>query len=272
MLIDNSNTLPFHRTYWTALESKGEEIVGKDTIYGPMLVGSAATSKIPAWFGDCFHGELTFTPRLGKDNKAILDDKTKVPILDKSIRVYYNDHQDPKTGFKYKCKPRIAPHLYGELEKRFPGGFFDLTPAEGIDKFLDFEDELFARSSEELKKLDFDLEKFRAELDKNRSAQVAVPVQVPQVPPVAPTVPVAAQTGQAPAGLAKPIPTPAPMPSKPPVPVPSKPTPAPAPTPAAPSKPVSAAVQGPTTAPASASAPVPAPAPAGNPAAPRKVS
>jgi hypothetical protein len=182
MLVDNANTLPFNRTYWTALESKGEEVVGRDTIYGPMLAGSAATSKVPAWFGDCFHGELMFTPRTDKDNKPVLDTKTKVPILDKSIRVYYNDHQDPKTGFKYKAKPRVPPRLYGELEKKFPGGFFDLTPAEGIDKFLDFEDELFARAGKELEKSDFDLEKFRAELGKGRPAQVAVPAQIPPKP------------------------------------------------------------------------------------------
>jgi hypothetical protein len=189
MLIDNSNTLQFNRTYWTALESKGEEVVGRDTIYGPMLVGSAATSKVPAWFGDCFHGELMFTQRMGKDNKAVLDDKTKVPILDKSIRVYYNDHQDPKTGFKYKAKPRVPPHLYGELEKKFPGGFFDLTPAEGIDKFLDFEDELFARTGDELKSLEFDLEKFRAELNQSKPAQVSVPAQIP-AKPIVPAQPV----------------------------------------------------------------------------------
>lgn len=174
MLIDNSNTLPFNRTYWTALESKGEEVVGRDMIYGPMLVGSAATAKVPAWFGDCFHAESTFSPKLGPDKKQILDEKTKAPVLEKAIRVYYNDHQDPKTGFRYKAKPRTPPHLYGELEKKFPGGFFDLTPAEGIDKFLDFEDELFARSSRDLEKSDFDLEKFRSELGKGK-VQVAVP-------------------------------------------------------------------------------------------------
>jgi len=185
MLIDNSNTLPFQRTYWTALESKGEEIVGRDTIYGPMLVGSAATSKVPAWFGDCFHGELMFQPKLDHQKKVVVDEKTKAPILEKSIRVYYNDHQDPKTGFKYKAKPRVPPHLYGELEKKFPGGYFDLTPAEGIDKFLDFEDELFARSGQDLQKLDFDLEKFRVELGKGRPTQVAVGPQ--PVPPASTT-------------------------------------------------------------------------------------
>src|SRR5437868_746561 len=236
MLVDNCNTLPFERSYWTALETKGEEIVGRDTIYGPMLVGAAATAKIPAWFGDCLHLESMFIEKTDNTGKKLIDPVTKGPILEKKIRCYFGDHADPKTSFKYVAKPRTPPTLYPELQRKWPGAYFDLEPSQGIDVFLDFEDSLFERQNEELKKLDFDLEKFRAELDKNRSAQVAVPAQVPQVPPVAPTVPVAAQTVQAPAGPAKPVPTPAPMPSKPPVPVPSKPTPVPAPTPAAPSK------------------------------------
>jgi hypothetical protein len=183
MLVDNSNTLPFQRTYWTALESKGEDIVGKDTVYGPMLVGTAATPKIPAWFGDCFHAEPMFQPKLGNDQKPIMDAVTKAPILVKTIRCYYNDHQDPRTGFKYKAKPRVPPHLYGELEKKFPGGFFDLKPEMGIDVFLDFEDELFRRSGEGLEKLEFNLESFKAELAKNR------PAAIPTVPPKVTTAP-----------------------------------------------------------------------------------
>src|SRR5437660_1740693 len=244
MYVDNCNTLPFERSYWTALESKGEELVGRDMIYGPMLVGTAATGKIPAWFGDCLHMESLFVERLDNRGQKLIDPVTKAPMLEKKIRCYFTDYLDPKTQFKYRAKPRVPSSFYPELQKKWPAGFFDLDPMQGIDVFLDFEDSMLAKQGEELKKLDFDLEKFRAELDKNRSAQVAVPAQVPQVPPVAPTVPVAAQTVQAPAGPAKPMPAPAPMPSKPPVPVPSKPMPTPAPTtPAAPSKPVPAPVQ-----------------------------
>lgn len=183
MLVDNVSTLPFERTYWTALESKGEEVVGRDTIYGPMLVGSAATSKIPAWFGDCFHAEAMYSPKLDRERKQILDPITKAPILVKTIRVYFVDHQDPKTSFRYKAKPRTPPHLYHKLDEKYPGGYFDLTPDKGIDEFLDFEDSLFDQSGEDLKRLDFDLEKFRAEIGRDRPAQVAVP-QIPASKPV----------------------------------------------------------------------------------------
>lgn len=182
MLVDNSSTLPFLRTYWTALESKGEDIVGKDTVYGPMLAGTAATPKIPAWFGDCFHAEPMFQPKLDAQGKAVTDPVTKAPILVKTIRVYYNDHQDPRTGFKYKAKPRVPPHLYGELEKKFPGGYFDLKPEMGIDLFLDFEDELFKRSGEGIEKLDFNLESFKAELVKNRSVAPVSTIPVTKIP------------------------------------------------------------------------------------------
>lgn len=169
MYVDNSNSLPFDRTYWTALESKGEDVVGKETIYGPLSVGSAMTSKCPAWFGDCFHSEVLFTPQLDRAGKAVLDPVMKVPILEKKIRVYYNDHLDAKTQFKYKAKPRVPPSLYPELEKKFPGGFFDLTPDRGIDIFLDFEDEMLTRAGESLGKLKFNLKDFKEELAKHRA-------------------------------------------------------------------------------------------------------
>jgi hypothetical protein len=186
MLVDNSNTLPFERTYWTALESKGEELVGKDTVYGPMLVGSAATSKIPAWFGDCLHMESLFMERLEKDGKKMIDPVTKAPVLEKKIRCYFSDHIDPRTAFKYKAKPRTPPALYPELQKKWPSGCFDLEPSQGIDVFLDFEDELFKRSGEDLSKIDFNLDNFKAELAKNRS--VTIP-PVPTIPPKVATAP-----------------------------------------------------------------------------------
>lgn len=183
MYVDNSNSLPYERTYWTALESKGEEQVGKETVYGPLIVGTAMTSKCPAWFGDCFHSEVIFISQLDRDKKPVLDPVMKVPILEKRIRVYYNDHLDPKTQFKYKAKPRVPPSLYAELEKKFPGGFFDLTPDRGIDIFLDFEDELLARAGENLKKIEFDLEKFKADLSASKNVPPPTPIAKVVSPP-----------------------------------------------------------------------------------------
>ena len=182
MYVDNCNTLPVERTLWSALESKGEEVVGKDVIYGPMLVGSAATGKIPAWFGDCLHLESLFVEKTDPQGKRVVDPVTKAPVLEKRIRCYFTDHLDPKTMFKYRAKPRVPSSFYLELQKKWPAGFFDLDPTQGIDVFLDFEDSLFDRQSEDLKKLDFDLERFRAELSKQRSAQVNVPVPIATTP------------------------------------------------------------------------------------------
>lgn len=188
-IVDNMSSLPYEMTYWTGLESKGEETVGKETIYGPMTVGSAATSKIPAWFGDCLHGESMFLPRKGADGKEILDPITKAPMLTKSIRVYYNDHQDPKTGFRYKAKPRVPPKLYGELEKRFPGGYFDLTPDKGIDLFLDFEDELFERQAKNQEVTGFDRLAFSKELAERMKEGIVAQGPVTTVTPIKAVVP-----------------------------------------------------------------------------------
>lgn len=123
---------------YTALEGRGDEdlVLKRDKdftptfpIYGPKLVGQAATSTIPSWFRHTIHLD-----------KIKL--QTKEGEMVEKIGAYFVNHANYDTGINYICKPRILPEKYEDLLRRFPGGFVQIGFKRGLDKYLEVLTEL----------------------------------------------------------------------------------------------------------------------------------
>ena len=55
------------------------------------------------------------------------------------------------TGLSFPAKPRVTHSAVKELDKRFPGGFFEPTPEHGFDLYLQALDELSATGANSLR-------------------------------------------------------------------------------------------------------------------------
>lgn len=166
-LINAFSSLPVEYVLFTALEAKAEE-EDRATIYGPAIAGKKATPKAPSWVGDCIHhdsyqipmqvpvidaeGKPVMTPKLAGDGKpepgAKPVPKTET-VMQTTVRGYFMRHPDPKTGVNHPAKPRVVPQAWGELLKKWPGGYYTPTPgdmskntfAQGFDLLLEAEDQ-----------------------------------------------------------------------------------------------------------------------------------
>lgn len=122
--------LPVQRVVWSAHETTGAEEDTKDPIRGPGLVGSKATAKVQKYCGTLLHFEI---------------DKSKGAP---KPRIYYRQHPDWKfPNISYPAKTTVPVEMLGELEKMFPGGYFEpgVTYGTGLDKFFSVVDGLVAR-------------------------------------------------------------------------------------------------------------------------------
>ena len=150
-LVMNFNSLPLRYTLYTALESKTEDD-DRSTIYGPAISGKKATSQCGAWVGDLIHCQDYQVERIVKvpdptDSAKQIDQK----LLDVAVRFYYKKHPDPTTGILFPAKPRVTPERVRELEKAFPGGYFESDATGGFDRYLHFVDKLGAGQADTLK-------------------------------------------------------------------------------------------------------------------------
>jgi len=139
--------LPVDRVLWTAHESKGVEESSKAPIRGPGIVGSAATDKVQKYCSLMLH----FDGVTNKQTGAV------------TPRVWYRRHPDPQfPNIYYPAKTTIPSERLPELEKDYPGGFFDPTPSEGLDKFLATEAQLVAAATDHLRQWKEKVDKARA--------------------------------------------------------------------------------------------------------------
>lgn len=147
-IVNNFNSLPCHSIMYTALEAKGKDDDGS-TVYGPDLPGKKATAKCGPWFGDLIHGQDYAVPRniLVPDPA---DPAKQIPqtVVDVIVRMFYRKHPDPGTGIIFPAKPRCAPEKIAELEKEFPGGFFQPTTEWGLDRYMAAVDRLAQDASQ----------------------------------------------------------------------------------------------------------------------------
>lgn len=110
-------------------EARGQEKASGGVVYGPSLVGSAATDLIPRKVGTLLHFEaVPVTQGQGPAAKSVLE-----------YRAYFRPHPDGQNPMViWPAKPRHAPDpaVLEALEKEYPGGYIPLTIEGGVDRFV----------------------------------------------------------------------------------------------------------------------------------------
>lgn len=137
----NLTSLPVEYVLFTGLEKKTDD--DGSTINGVAVPGKAITNQIPTWVGDLIHAQDYSVPRIIKTpppGKTIEQSKPEelidTQIVDMVCRYYFKKHPDPVTGIMFPAKPRVSHGAVRDLEKRFPGGYFEPTTEKGFDEYL----------------------------------------------------------------------------------------------------------------------------------------
>lgn len=150
-LVMNFNSLPCRYVLYTALESKTEDD-DRTTIYGPAIEGKKATAQCGAWVGDMLHAQDYAVERTLKvPNPAKPAETMDQRVMDTVVRFYYKRHPDPATGIMFPAKPRVTPERVKELEREYPGGYFEPGLDWGFDRYLTLVDKLSAGQADSLK-------------------------------------------------------------------------------------------------------------------------
>lgn len=154
--VNNCNSLPLEYVLHTALESKTEDD-DRTTIYGPAIEGKKGTAQCGAWVGDLIHAQdyprpKTVTVPDPADPKKLIEQAT----IEMVVRFCFKKAPDPVTGIPYPAKPRVTPEKLAELDKIFPGGYFEPVPdgqiyRNGFDTYLETLDRLSAGQADTLK-------------------------------------------------------------------------------------------------------------------------
>jgi hypothetical protein len=128
------NSLPIPWLVYTSLQGKGEDKQNRETVYGPLLVGSATVSSAPAWFMDVIHLEKV---------KWNGDASPKVKELELSgdgehegMVAWFTQHNDINTSVPYLVKARVMPDKFPELISYFPFGFVPLGFRNGLNAYF----------------------------------------------------------------------------------------------------------------------------------------
>jgi hypothetical protein len=198
-MVMNLTSLPVEYILFTGLEKKTDE--DGSTINGVAVPGKAITNQIPTWVGDLIHAQDFSIPRAIRvpppgraAEQCKSDELIDTTVVDMHCRYYFKKHPDPITGILFPAKPRISHGAVLELDKRFPGGYFEPSPDSGFDLYLKVIDELTASRGDSLKGW---RERIDAKLGRNKSqppatkvalaafaaAAAAIPA-VPEVPAV----------------------------------------------------------------------------------------
>jgi len=150
-LVMNFNSLPCRYVLYTALESKTEDD-DRTTVFGPAIAGKKATAQCGSWVGDLVHAQdYTVESTVMVPNPAKPAERIESKVLDTTVRFFYKKHPDPTTGILFPAKPRVTPERVRELEKAFPGGYFESDDAGGFDRYLTLVDKLSAGQADTLK-------------------------------------------------------------------------------------------------------------------------
>lgn len=135
-LVTNMSGLPCQHVLFTALESRTEDD-DRSTIFGPQISGKKATALAPSWVGDCLHAQDFAVKQMvsvpdPQDPKKMIETE----IVKTVVRTYFTKHPDPTTGIMFPAKPRCTSEQIPALMKAYPGGYYDATLKDGIDKYL----------------------------------------------------------------------------------------------------------------------------------------
>lgn len=151
-IVTNMSSLPCEYVLHTALESKTEDD-DRSTVYGPAIEGKKGTAQCGAWVGDQIHAQDYSVPVVVKVPNTVTGAMEDQTVIDTRVRFFFKKHPDPVTGIMFPAKPRVTPEKVRELDKRFPGGYFEPTAdgQDGFDTYLEFLDTLAASQTDELK-------------------------------------------------------------------------------------------------------------------------
>lgn len=151
-MVNNMSTLPVKSVLHTAMEGKtteeGEK--GKPVAYGPSIDGKKATFHCGSWVGDLIHAQDYAIPRTVKvPDPADSTKEIEQTVIQDTVRFFFRKHPDPDTGIIFPAKPRCAPEKILELEKEYPGGYFEpeFGAEWGINRYLHTMDRLAADAS-----------------------------------------------------------------------------------------------------------------------------
>ena len=140
-LISNFTALPVSYVLFTAHEKRYTE--DGELQCGISVPGKAITPLVPTWLGDCIHAQDYKYPVTVKvPDKAMESGFRDEQTIRVRCRYYFVKHPDPQTGAIFDAKPRVAHDKVEELEKVYPGGFFEPTPQAGFDQYLHTVDRL----------------------------------------------------------------------------------------------------------------------------------
>jgi hypothetical protein len=152
-LVINFNSLALTYVLHTALEGKTEDD-DRSTVNGPLIAGKKGTSQCGAWVGDMIHAQdYPVVRKIAVPDPSDPSKTMEQEVIDMTVRFHFKKHLDPTTGIPFPAKPRVTPEKIGELDKRFPGGYFEPTPdgKDGFGEYLRVVDELGAKQGDALK-------------------------------------------------------------------------------------------------------------------------
>jgi hypothetical protein len=127
-LLNSLAALPVEYVYITALEGIGEDDDGpvKKAILGPKVPGKAITEVIPSMVNDCIHMQWAANGN-GRE-----------------LRAYIAGHASEVPSKEWPAGLRLpsVPPVLAAVQKKWPNGYFILTPDKGIGELLSFQDEM----------------------------------------------------------------------------------------------------------------------------------
>lgn len=148
-LINNFNSLPSFYNLFTGHEKKIDGGPGSRPEFGLDVPGKAIDGAIPPMVGDYIHAQDYKAEQVVKvADKGVEGGFREERTVRVRCRYYFVKHPDPETGIIFDAKPRVTHSKVRELEKVFPGGFFEPTPDGGFDDYLRAVDRLAQDASQ----------------------------------------------------------------------------------------------------------------------------
>jgi len=130
-MLASFRALPVERVLFTAHEGKGSDDITNQMVYGPATVGKAITDKLPSEVGDLLHfyaAPVVSGTGMGGPKKM-------------EVRCYLDKHPDTQTQILWPAKTRLQPEQVRAFSDRWPERCFPLTLDQGIEAYLQFQDE-----------------------------------------------------------------------------------------------------------------------------------
>ncbi len=113
--------LPCPWAYVTTHESKGED-TQKRTVFGPSILGKAATDKVASWFCCTLHHESYMV------NSEVKTAKGNINVTRPGIRAYFIRHPDPETpNIYWPAKLDLEPKTNARVMNKWPHGYIPMT-------------------------------------------------------------------------------------------------------------------------------------------------